>query len=112
MRFWRLGTATCGFLVFTALSFAGCSASSGGGGAGAAAGTGGGSSGSGGAGNSGNIGGGINVGGSVNIDGGGTGGTLGGDPKTCAEASAAKTYVGCDFWPTPVTNHVWSLFDF
>ena len=34
------------------------------------------------------------------------------DPVTCAEAAAAKTYVGCDFWPTPLTNPGWSLFDF
>ena len=45
--------------------------------------------------------------------GSGTGGTPPGvDPKTCEEAAAAKTYVGCDFWPTPVTNPVWNLFDF
>ncbi len=34
------------------------------------------------------------------------------DPKTCAEAAANKAYVGCDFWPTPVANPVWSVFDF
>ncbi len=34
------------------------------------------------------------------------------DPKTCAEAAAAKTYVGCDFWPTVVGNAVWSIFDY
>ncbi len=34
------------------------------------------------------------------------------DPKTCAEAAAAKAYVGCDFWPTVVANNVWSIFDF
>jgi len=59
--------------------------------------------------------GGINVGGSGGIQldgGGGTGGKFVGDPKTCAQAAEAKTYIGCDFWPTPVTNHVWSLFDF
>ena len=49
----------------------------------------------------------------IATDGGGTGGTPpGADPKTCAEAAAAKTYVGCDFWPTPVTNSVWNIFDF
>lgn len=106
----RLGTVAFGFSIL-GFCFAGCSASSGGGGGGAQAGFGGGGSG-GGTGSVGNTGGGINVGGGVNIDGGGTGGTPGGDPKTCAEASAAKTYVGCDFWPTAVTNHVWSVFDF
>lgn len=47
-------------------------------------------------------------------DGGsGTGGTPAGvDPKTCEEAATSKTYVGCDFWPTPVTNSVWNVFDF
>ena len=34
------------------------------------------------------------------------------DPKTCAEAATNKAYVGCDFWPTPVSNPVWSVFDF
>ncbi|MFO0565645.1 MAG: IgGFc-binding protein [Polyangiaceae bacterium] len=35
-----------------------------------------------------------------------------GDPKTCAEAAAQKTYVGCDFWPTVTANSVWPIFDF
>lgn len=34
------------------------------------------------------------------------------DPKTCEEAASSKSYVGCDFWPTPVANTVWSIFDF
>jgi hypothetical protein len=34
------------------------------------------------------------------------------DPKTCAEAEIAKTYIGCDFWPTVVANGVWSIFDY
>lgn len=34
------------------------------------------------------------------------------DPKTCAEAATAKTYVGCDYWPTVTPNPVWSIFDF
>jgi hypothetical protein len=34
------------------------------------------------------------------------------DPKTCAEAQAAKTYIGCEFWPTVVANGVWSIFDY
>jgi hypothetical protein len=24
----------------------------------------------------------------------------------------AKTYIGCDFWPTTVANNVWNIFDF
>lgn len=43
---------------------------------------------------------------------GGSGGGLGGDPTTCDEAAAARTYIGCDFWPTVVANNVWSVFDF
>jgi hypothetical protein len=43
-------------------------------------------------------------------DGGGP--DLGGPVTTCAQAAAAKAYVGCDFWPTPVANAVWSIFDF
>jgi hypothetical protein len=35
-----------------------------------------------------------------------------GDPKTCAEAAARKSYIGCDYWPTVVANNVWSVFDF
>jgi hypothetical protein len=35
-----------------------------------------------------------------------------GDPTTCAEAAASKTYIGCDFWPTVTANIVWSIFDF
>jgi hypothetical protein len=35
-----------------------------------------------------------------------------GEPQTCAEAAAAKAYVGCDFWPTVVANNVWSIFDY
>src|SRR6476659_1695607 len=34
------------------------------------------------------------------------------NPQTCAEATQAKTYVGCDYWPTVVANSVWSVFDF
>jgi hypothetical protein len=33
-------------------------------------------------------------------------------PGTCAQAAAAQSYVGCDFWPTVVFNPVWSVFDF
>lgn len=34
------------------------------------------------------------------------------DPTTCDEAAKAKTYVGCDYWPTVSPNPVWSIFDF
>ena len=40
------------------------------------------------------------------------GGVTPGQIITCAQAAAAKAYVGCDFWPTPVANAVWSIFDF
>ncbi|MBK8996147.1 MAG: IgGFc-binding protein [Myxococcales bacterium] len=35
-----------------------------------------------------------------------------GDPKSCAEAAAQKSYVGCDFWPTVTANSVWPIFDY
>jgi hypothetical protein len=35
-----------------------------------------------------------------------------GDPTTCDGAAAARTYVGCEFWPTVTYNPVWSVFDF
>ncbi len=44
--------------------------------------------------------------------GGGSGGSTPVDPKTCAEAAQAKSYVGCDFWPTVTDNIVWPTFDF
>ncbi len=34
------------------------------------------------------------------------------DPATCDEAKTTKSYVGCDYWPTVVSNGVWSTFDF
>jgi hypothetical protein len=34
------------------------------------------------------------------------------DPKTCDEAALARSYVGCEFWPTVSTNPVWSIFDY
>jgi hypothetical protein len=43
---------------------------------------------------------------------GGSSSGTGGDPTTCAEAAANKTYIGCDFWPTVTANNVWSIFDF
>jgi hypothetical protein len=56
---------------------------------------------------------------------GGSGGSLGGlggsggsggtgdfdNPKTCAEAAGARTYVGCEFWPTITANPVYLEFD-
>jgi hypothetical protein len=54
--------------------------------------------------------GGLAIGTDPSLDDGGT------DPvggvASCAQAAAAKAYVGCDFWPTPVANAVWSTFDF
>src|ERR1700722_11553132 len=35
-----------------------------------------------------------------------------GDPTTCAEAAASKSYVGCEYWPTVTANGVESIFDF
>jgi hypothetical protein len=93
------------------VSGSGCS--SGGGSSGFAA-TGGASASSGSGGNVGGISnggtGGLNVGGASAE--GGTGGFTGGDPKTCEQAAQAKTYIGCDFWPTVTANNVWSIFDF
>ncbi len=34
------------------------------------------------------------------------------DPATCEEAQSAKTYVGCDYWPTVTANLVGDAFDF
>ncbi|MCC6898201.1 MAG: IgGFc-binding protein [Polyangiaceae bacterium] len=95
-------------LVGAVLATSACSSAGSSGGGTAAAGNAGGSGG----------GGGINVGGNggINVGGGGAGGGSGGgfvgDPKTCAEAALAKTYIGCDFWPTVVANNVWTVFDF
>lgn len=44
--------------------------------------------------------------------GGGDAPELLGDPKTCAEAAASKSYIGCEFWPTVTANIVWSIFDY
>jgi IgGFc binding protein len=38
--------------------------------------------------------------------------TASGDPQTCDQATAAHSYIGCDYWPTVVANNVWSIFDF
>jgi hypothetical protein len=57
----------------------------------------------------------------ITIDGGnfdvrdfdvGEGGHPTGDPQTCDEAVSERSYIGCEYWPTPVTNNVWSIFDF
>jgi len=51
-------------------------------------------------------------------DGGGPGGNGDGgvppgeDPTDCNAAAAAKSYVGCDYWPTVVGNNVWNIFDY
>jgi len=34
------------------------------------------------------------------------------DPKTCAEAASARSYIGCDFWPTVLDNIVNPVFDY
>jgi len=34
------------------------------------------------------------------------------DPATCEEAAQARTYVGCDYWPTVTSNLVQDAFDF
>src|SRR5262245_48114176 len=34
------------------------------------------------------------------------------DPESCEEAAAAKSYVGCDYWPTVTANPVPSVFDY
>jgi hypothetical protein len=39
-------------------------------------------------------------------------GDLGRDPATCDEARQARTYMGCDYWPTVVGNNVFSVFDY
>ncbi|MBX3192890.1 MAG: IgGFc-binding protein [Labilithrix sp.] len=58
-----------------------------------------------------------------NLPGGGTGFGPGGgggddpgaddrDPVTCEEAAKARSYVGCDYWPTVTGNVVPDIFDF
>ncbi len=34
------------------------------------------------------------------------------DPETCEEAVKARSYVGCDYWPTVTSNNVEDMFDF
>jgi IgGFc binding protein len=59
--------------------------------------------------------GGLGVGGTGVIgQGGGTLNPDGGDqinPTTCDQAGSARTYVGCEFWPTVTANPVWVEFD-
>jgi hypothetical protein len=38
--------------------------------------------------------------------------TVEGDPTDCAHAAAARTYVGCDFWPTVLPNVVGTCFHY
>ena len=52
------------------------------------------------------------TGGDIGFDGGEGGQGPTGDPKTCEEAAAYRSYIGCDFWPTVVANEVWSIFDY
>ncbi len=42
----------------------------------------------------------------------GLGGEAGAKFSSCDEAAAAKSYVGCDYWPTVSSNVVNSVFDF
>jgi IgGFc binding protein len=35
-----------------------------------------------------------------------------GDPVTCDQAAASKSYIGCDYWPTVTANLVDPVFDF
>lgn len=46
------------------------------------------------------------------FEGGEGGGKLVRDPTTCAEAEQARSYVGCDYWPTVTSNMVQDIFDF
>lgn len=62
------------------------------------------------AGGSGGAGGTLATGGSSSGGAGGSGPSV--DPTTCAEAEAARSYLGCDFWPTVTANIVWEEFDF
>ena len=55
-------------------------------------------------------------GGFTNGDGPAFGDTGNGDGSgtvpTCDAAAQAKSYVGCDYWPTVTGNNVWSIFDY
>ena len=41
-----------------------------------------------------------------------TGTSTHGAPDTCAGAANARSYIGCDYWPTVLANNVWDLFDY
>jgi hypothetical protein len=43
---------------------------------------------------------------------GGVSGGITVDPTTCEEAEKKHSYVGCDFWPTPLDNIVDAVFDY
>lgn len=43
---------------------------------------------------------------------GGFGGSGGGSAVGCADVVKEASYAGCEFWPTPVSNQVWSIFDY
>jgi hypothetical protein len=76
----------------------------------------GGASGSGGGGLGGTASGGTSGGGTGGTSGGGAGGGAGtggqGGTFGCAEAVQQRSHYGCEFWPTPVANNAWSIFDF
>jgi IgGFc binding protein len=46
------------------------------------------------------------------LNGPGSGGSGNTDIVTCEDAADAKSYIGCDFWPTVTANNVWSIFDY
>jgi len=52
--------------------------------------------------------------GAIGVDAGGSSGSGGaaGQPTTCVQAAQARSYVGCDFWPTVTFNPVYPNFDF
>jgi hypothetical protein len=87
----------------------------GGGGAAGVAGTGGHAGTGGGGGRGGQAGG---AGGAAGAAGSGAAGAAGGGggpvifPATCADAAAAQSHLGCEFWPTVTPNPVMSIFDF
>lgn len=47
-----------------------------------------------------------------NLNGPSSGGADDNNPKTCEQAAAAQTYIGCDFWPTITYNPVYHEFAF
>ncbi|HEX6835672.1 MAG TPA: hypothetical protein VF334_03815, partial [Polyangia bacterium] len=93
MKLGKIHGAAVGCAMVAAALFVACDSASNRHGGGGSGGTGGGAAGGGGGGGN-----------------GGSGGT--GDPVTCADAAAQKSYVGCDYWPTVLANPVLSDFDF